>query len=528
VGISLDLCIELGYALTSASLGAAGAWWLRGKLDRGGPRRAQPDTKLNREMLGKLYDVAAKVAADVGEHNTRVQEINDELTASNVHEAEAVVTAVTRLIQTNEQMQTQLAEAKERIRQQSQRLESSAAEARTDVLTGLANRRAFDEEIEQRRGLLVSENATASLLMIDVDHFKKFNDAYGHQAGDRVLHGLGGLLARNAREIDTAARYGGEEFGVILPGMTAEEAAEIAQQIRQDVAASKFRHSGVDLKVTISAGVAQLAAGEDATAWIGRADAALYASKQAGRNCVSLHDGRRIRTLDRGDAPVQAPVQAPPKAVAVSMPLPPRPKPPVEPKAAQPRPEKERRIPSGSAEKVAKVENSCTRTTFCMVLGQRLAERRRGGPPVSVLMLRVDDEDDIRSRFGQQGGELTARIVMQFLSASFREMDLVAQYQDDTFAALLPHCELSNVVEIAERLRQALARCRFPVAGEAFRFTVSIAGASAIEDDDTERLLARTEEALGAAVAAGGNCTFFHNGKTSEAAAVAADLAPTA
>jgi diguanylate cyclase len=523
VGISLDLCIELGYALTSASLGAAGAWWLRGKLDRGGPRRAQPDTKLNREMLGKLYDVAAKVAADVGEHNTRVQEINDELTASNVHEAEAVVTAVTRLIQTNEQMQTQLAEAKERIRQQSKRLESSAAEARTDVLTGLANRRAFDEEIEQRRGLLVSENATASLLMIDVDHFKKFNDAYGHQAGDRVLHGLGDLLTRSAREIDTAARYGGEEFGVILPGMTAEEAAEIAQQIRQDVAVSKFRHSGVDLKVTISAGVAQLAAGEDAAAWIGRADAALYASKQAGRNCVSLHDGRRIRTLDRGDAPVQSPT----KAVATPTPSPARPKPPVEPKAAQSRPEKERRIASGSAEKVAKVENSCTRTTFCMVLGQRLAERRRGGPPVSVLMLRVDDEDDIRSRFGQQGGELTARIVMQFLSASFREMDLVAQYQDDTFAALLPHCELSNVVEVAERLRQALARCRFPVAGEAFRFTVSIAGASVLEDDDTERLLARTEEALGAAVEAGGNCTFFHNGKTSEPAAAAPDLAAT-
>lgn len=160
--------------------------------------------------------------------------------------------------------------------------------ATTDFLTGLPNRRRFLEQLDLelarlRRGLAPS----AALLMLDLDHFKKVNDDYGHPAGDSVLQHFSALLRESLRRVDTAGRLGGEEFGVILAGSSMENACLYAERLREQVAGTSFRSDHGPLKVTVSIGVTVLSE-LDATsaAALARADLALYRAKSAGRNLV--------------------------------------------------------------------------------------------------------------------------------------------------------------------------------------------------------------------------------------------------
>jgi diguanylate cyclase len=502
--------VDISFALIIATAGAVAGWWLRGSTIRRESRRNDNESRRNREVLAKLYELAARVAADVGQHTNRVEEINEELASAKTQESDVVVTAVARLIQNNEQMQRQLATAQERLREQARQIEFSAAEARTDALTGLANRRALDQEIARRHSEFHREGKNLSLVLIDVDHFKRFNDTYGHQAGDRVLCGLAQVLLQEARELDLVARYGGEEFSLVLPETTIVEAVRFCERIRKAVESKSFHFSGTDLRVTISVGVAQLRAEEEVAALIRRSDAALYASKEAGRNRTYWHDGQTSHPAVNEAAP-----QAKPETTRTTSPEPAgrcegNREPTVQPVPTQP-------LPPPPVEATGDNQsNLCNRTSFCMVLGRRLAEFRRGGEPMSIVLLHVDGYERIVDKFGAQAGELAIRVTTQFLTASFREMDLVAHFQDATFAALLPSAKISNAVNVAERLRQAIARCKFPVGNDRFQFTISLAGAEASPDDDTERLLARAYDALEEAIKAGGNRTCLHNGQWPE------------
>lgn len=156
--------------------------------------------------------------------------------------------------------------------------------ARTDVLTGLANRRALQEafERESARGKRLGEHL--SLIMADLDHFKSVNDRYGHGTGDQVLARIAAVLASQLRPYDLAARYGGEEFVLLLPGTSIEGAISVAERVRK--AAMEVEVSGVPGPITISLGVATWRIGETPEELIGRADAALYQAKSAGRNRV--------------------------------------------------------------------------------------------------------------------------------------------------------------------------------------------------------------------------------------------------
>jgi len=504
------MVVDISFGLIVAMAGILAGWWLRGSTIRRESRRNDNESRRNREVLAKLYELAASVAADVGEHTNRVEEINEELASAKTQASDVVVTAVARLILNNEQMQRQLLSAQEQMREQARQIEFSAAEARTDALTGLANRRAFDQEMARRYNEFQRYGKSLSLVMIDVDHFKRFNDSYGHQAGDRVLCGLAQTLRQEARKLDLPARFGGEEFAMILPETSVNEAVQLAERIRKAVETRCFHFEGTDLHVTISVGVAQLGEGEEITALIQRSDAALYASKEGGRNRTCWHDGQTTR-------PAIEPVEKAAKSEEAKSVRPERPRACKErgPRPVSPMPAED--LLPGIHDHVDDPQNGlCNRTSFCMMLGRRLAELRRSGQAMSVLLLHVDGYDRIVSRYGAQAGELAIRVTTQFLTASFREMDLVAHFQDATFAALLPGAQVSNAVNVAERLRQAIARCKFPVGNERFQFTVSLAGAEATGDDDTERLLARAYDALEEAIKAGGNRTSFHNGQWPE------------
>ena len=161
---------------------------------------------------------------------------------------------------------------------------------RTDGLTGLDNRRSWEERLHAEYKRHSRSGQPCSLVMFDIDHFKRVNDTYGHQVGDEVIRRIAQTLMRVDRDSDIGGRYGGEEFGVILPDTDAEGAARFAERLRAAVESLAVEHEGGTLHCTISLGVAPLepsVAGPDQ--WLERADQALYRSKEEGRNRYTLY-----------------------------------------------------------------------------------------------------------------------------------------------------------------------------------------------------------------------------------------------
>lgn len=169
-------------------------------------------------------------------------------------------------------------------------LSKSEQRARTDMLTGLPNRRGLDEFCRVAQIEAMEKGEALSVLMLDVDHFKKFNDNFGHGVGDQVLKLLGQVLHDKVRDGDLPARYGGEELMAVLPGADLCAAAVVAERIRRSIAECQItrRSTGERLPtITVSIGVAQFQPGESMNDLIERCDRALYRAKQSGRNRVT-------------------------------------------------------------------------------------------------------------------------------------------------------------------------------------------------------------------------------------------------
>lgn len=161
------------------------------------------------------------------------------------------------------------------------------AQAMEDSLTGLYNRRHFQLVAEQALARCQRTGSRASLLILDIDFFKRINDTYGHEAGDLVLTAVGRLLKDEAREIDTLARWGGEEFVLLMPDADMAEAMAVAERLRRKVEDTPIAISGAEIRCTVSCGVAGMSGHEPLNQALARADRALYRSKTEGRNRVS-------------------------------------------------------------------------------------------------------------------------------------------------------------------------------------------------------------------------------------------------
>lgn len=267
--------------------------------------RLEPrDVEALRYFARRLFDLATSVANDVDRHQTEIRQLNHNLgsmpSEGGQKLMEFVTQSVGQIMQINEGLQARLSAAEQRLREQTEYIESQIAEARTDPLTGLPNRRCFDDELARRTAEWRRRRVPFCLLLMDVDHFKRLNDQLGHPAGDQALRETAELLSDTLREMDMAARIGGEEFAIILPGTSPEDACRAAERIRLAVGCRAWTLEQAPWELTVSLGVAVVAPGDDPASLVKRADEALYAAKRGGRNCGYFHGGDDCRRIEPG------------------------------------------------------------------------------------------------------------------------------------------------------------------------------------------------------------------------------------
>jgi diguanylate cyclase len=195
-----------------------------------------------------------------------------------------LIQEIDRMISNNTTLKKELARSQDRLAEQRNQIETLKTAIRVDGLTQLANRMYFDEKLREMVSLQNRYPDPFSLLMIDVDEFKRINDSLGHQAGDRFLRRIAGKLKASIRESDFIARFGGDEFALILPKTKAASAGELGRKICRLMEESLFLLDGKGFTVTLSIGIAEVILGETSEAMINRADGALYQAKQEGRN----------------------------------------------------------------------------------------------------------------------------------------------------------------------------------------------------------------------------------------------------
>jgi diguanylate cyclase len=253
--------------------------------------------KVGARVIGEIDDVMTLITDALGMSATYDSSLEDafrKLEAADNREqvktiVESLLAATGEMRETNKALESRLALSKTEISDLQHSLEAIRAESLTDPLTGLGNRKYFDRSFETTVQAALASEEPLSLLIFDIDHFKSFNDSYGHLTGDQVLRLVAMSLKQTIKGQDITARYGGEEFAVLLPNTGLRQALTVADNIRRAVMAKelKKKSTGEILgRVTVSVGVSILKPGDDTYSLIERADACLYAAKRAGRNRV--------------------------------------------------------------------------------------------------------------------------------------------------------------------------------------------------------------------------------------------------
>jgi diguanylate cyclase (GGDEF)-like protein len=433
------------------------------------------------ELFSRLAEITASVGAEVRNHSGNIQSVNDELTVIPQGDVSAVAAVVGKLLVMNQQTQQRLAQAEIRLQAQQRQLADVTVAAKTDALTGLMNRRALDEELRRVIAEFQQQGRPATLLLLDVDHFKRFNDTHGHPAGDQALKLLADVLLAHARESDVVARYGGEEFAVIFRGAKAASVCQRAENMRNAIGQSPIPIEHSALRITASSGLTEIQVGDDPEKLIKRADEALYASKLDGRDCGYWYADDKLQRIGGALTPGDPLLNSDPAA--------------------------------HRAESVQLAPDQFADATFIGQITRRIAEWRRGGTTFSVLLARVE----FPAVAGQpplcdESRRTALRIVQQFARASLRDMDLLTRWQDDGLAILLPGSLVTDAAGVATRLRTAIERYEMPAQHGLLSLAFHAGVAEVVEGNDAQRVLRRAWLALDAACQAGPGSVCLHDG----------------
>lgn len=282
-----------------ASLLAAGLslGWCWGRFMTRAAQSRDVDRERISDLLAPILAWANGISTDVSEYRTLIEAISEQIAREADQSAEpsikATASLLAQMLEANRNLQARLDNAEATLQQQSTEIAAYISQARTDALTGLNNRRVFDEHLAASLAAWHAQGKPLGLVLFDIDHFKILNDTQGHLAGDAVLREVAALLKQHAPPGALLARYGGEEFACIVSGDCEDEVCQGAERLRATVEETLFVYERTSLRVTISCGVAQATFSECAAGLLKRGDNALYAAKSAGRNAVYRHDGYR-------------------------------------------------------------------------------------------------------------------------------------------------------------------------------------------------------------------------------------------
>jgi diguanylate cyclase len=245
------------------------------------------------EVISTLNETTRQAEENVSEFGHTLRQSEQQLIDpdSPLESVVAHLLASTQSIQASmELMRHKIHESREEINTLRSRLEKISEEAQTDVMTGLANRKGLALALENTLQAMNGSKLPPCILMIDIDHFKKINDGYGHLLGDQVIKVVANNLKNQIKGKDTAARYGGEEFCVLLPETQLSDALKVAENIRQVMEKTRIKRTKDNQEIcsiTVSTGVTRYQQGESLLDFFQRADDALYESKKNGRNRVT-------------------------------------------------------------------------------------------------------------------------------------------------------------------------------------------------------------------------------------------------
>lgn len=237
----------------------------------------------------ELENISWSIRKGLAKHHANITRFKDRVgRLSERHEESAwkeLCREAEEMLKPTLKLASQIANAYDEIRQQSSKL-MTFTEARTDPLTNVKNRRALDDALQAQFALLSRYETPFSLVILDIDHFKRINDQHGHIHGDRVLQDLAQLLDKFVRETDIVTRFGGDEFVVVMPQTDLDGACMLSERLRREIQEK--------IPVTVSGGVSSAQKGDTDEILLKRADAALYQAKTSGRNGVYRHDGVNV------------------------------------------------------------------------------------------------------------------------------------------------------------------------------------------------------------------------------------------
>jgi len=246
------------------------------------------------QVVGALVDIAGKTSLKNKAIGEQIDRLADTRKPSEVISAATAILSETRgFVTESRQFEAELLSSVEEMHKLKRELSNAKREASIDGLTGLFNRRSFDRKLDELIAGAGGLDEGFCLLFLDIDHFKRVNDSYGHMVGDKVLSEFGRQIGRLTRRSDFLARYGGEEFAILLPTTRITNAFTVAENIRRTLQLVRLRRSRSRESlgaVTVSVGVACYRVGETAEDLIGRCDKALYRAKSLGRNRTVLAD----------------------------------------------------------------------------------------------------------------------------------------------------------------------------------------------------------------------------------------------
>jgi len=248
------------------------------------------------ELLRRLGEIAASSGAGTAEYARTLAQCQQDLNtisdpAGVQRIISSLVTSTNAVRESTQTLQKEVAATRDEMQQLRGQMGALQNLAQTDPLTRLRNRRGFEQAVAEYALGREADLGGCSVLIADIDHFKRVNDSYGHLVGDQVIRALAQVLQNCVKGRDIAARWGGEEFIVLLPETPGEGAVMLAEQLRTAFGKTRIKRGGkqeLNDAVTISIGVAQIAGGEPLEQAIGRADSALYQAKNGGRNCVRV------------------------------------------------------------------------------------------------------------------------------------------------------------------------------------------------------------------------------------------------